>query len=423
MNSSATRRLVPYEMVSPGFEAVFTGEKSDEPIEPHGWPISRFTDQDSNAIARWSVWTWQSDPSKWDEDVRCINVMQERLGVPAEHTRQIRAHIGSLVLCDPGIPVTIDDLLLAIGRGRFLEPPLHDGCWCCGMWWEGRGTQHGNRNAMSAIEHVLRGYLDGKSAAELTERFPDAAGFVRRAHGWLPPVADLAEFQRLMVERMLLSFEFFTGRNTDYEAVNRNCFEDGGRGPQLDGEISRLAGLPKIYPEYRSEFQESLRTQSDPRKKELYSICGAIAHGLHGLSDCHHSAFRWIERWVHDIGTLTIGIPERIGGAERRRLARLLFSYTLGLDKWLLGRSMAFLLMDLAYVDLGCDPKDEVLRVYAHLGEERTPAKQWLAACLWKSLSGVGNPHGRVIQKELNDRAKELGVCTREWIDARLGKV
>jgi len=297
---------------------------------------------------------------------------------------------------------------------------MHDGCWCGSMWWEGRGTQHGHGDALATIEQIVLAYLDGKSAAELIQQFPNAEGFVRRMYRWLPPHAELVEFQRLMLQRMLLPFEFFSGRATDYGAVNHNCFEEGGRGAQLDSEISALAGLPRIYGEYRREFRETLQTIEDPQKAYLYRICGAIAHGLHGLSDCHHSAFRWIERWLHDIGTLSLGIPERNSGSERRRLAELLFGYTLGLDKWLLGRSMQFLLMDLAYVDLGCDPKNEILRVYAHLGSEHTAVKEWLAACLWKSLSGVGNPAGLVVQRELNDRALGSGVSTREWIDAQL---
>lgn len=422
MSTPEKRKLVPYEKVSPGFEAVYTGEKSDKPIKPQGWPIGRFTNEAGNVIEQWSVWTWQSDPAKWNEGIRCINAIQKRLGALDNDTRQIRAHIGSLVLCEPGIPMTIDDLLMAIGRGRFLDPPLHDGCWCCGMWWESRGTQYGQDKAMATIEQIISGYLAGKSATELIQRFPDAEGFIRRIYKWLPPTDELTDIQRLLLQRILLPFEFFTGRNTDHGAVNRNCFEEGGRGFQLDEAISKLADLPKIHAEYKREFHENLQTIKDRQKQELYRICGAIAHGLHGLSHCHHSAFRWIERWIHDIGTLRIGIPERNAGTEHRRLAELLFGYTLGLDKWLLGKSMQFLLMDLAYVKLGCDPKNEILRVYTHLGSEHTATKEWLAACLWKSLSGTGNPQGLVAQKELNGRARELGISTREWIDTQLGK-
>jgi hypothetical protein len=420
MASPSKRRLAPYDMLSPGFEAVYTDETSNEAIPPTGWPVSRSTDDSGCVIETWSVWTWQSDPSGWDDEIRQINAMQERLALLDDETRQIRAHIGSLVLCEAGIPATIDDLLAAIGRGRFLEPPLHDGCWCCGMWWQCRGTQHGQPDAMAAIERILVGYLGGATAEGSAERFPDAEGFIRRAYSWLPPVGELSQVQRLMIERMLLPFAYLAGREADYGVAHADCFGGGGRGTQLDGEISALAGLPPIYPEYTREFASTLQTIDDPHQRELYAICAAIAHGLHGLSDCHHSAFRWIERWVHDIGMLSLGIPERRAGVERRRLAELLFGYTLGLDKWLLGRSMQFLLMDLGYLDLGFDPKNEILRVYAYLGTDHTPVEEWLVACLWKSLSGAANPRGLVIQDELIDRARELGLSSREWMDGQL---
>jgi hypothetical protein len=76
---------------------------------------------------------------------------------------------------------------------------------------------------------------------------------------------------------------------------------------------------------------------------------------------------------------------------------------------------MQFLLMDLAYVDLGFDPKNEILRVYAYLGEERTPVKEWLTACLWNNLmpnwpAGLKPRHGGLIET-----ACEKGINLREW--------
>ena len=423
MEASSKRVLIPYEQLSPGFEAVYTGGKTDEAIQPNGWPISRCTDDSGNIIEKWSVWTWQSNPSKWDEEINHINAMQKSLGPIDDDTRQIRAHIGSLVLCEAGIPVTIDNLLEAVGRGRFLESPLHDGCWCCGMWWKCRGTQHGQPEAIAAIEQILAGYRQGRTAEDVREQFPDAAGFMDRVYRWLPSVTDLSQVQRLMLERMLLPFDWLTGRNTNYDSVNRNCFEVGGHGLELDSEISKLAGLPRIHPEYTREFRENVQTIGDSKKEELYRICGAIAHGLHGLSDCHHSTFRWIERWIHDIGTLSLGIPERPTSTERQRLLALLFGYQFGLDSWLMGTSMQFLLMDLAYADLGFNPKNEILRVYTYLGSDRTGVKEWLAACLWKTLFDVGNPRGIIIRSDLIERAEKLGVSVRRWMGRQLRRV
>ena len=247
-------------------------------------------------------------------------------------------------------------------------------------------------------------------------------------------MADLTELQRRMTERAILPFEFFIEQShavphsawsADHETlvtrVLENCIEEGGRGSQLDAEISELAGLPEIHPYYEGRLPEELETSGGAQKKDLYKVCGYIAHGLHTLSDCHHSSFRWIENWIHGIGTGKLGIPTRKAGTERERLARLLFGYLLGLDGWLLGKPMQFLLLDLGHVDVGFDPKNEILRVYAYLGEEKTPVKEWLAACLWHNLAGGSNPRGLVIHESLLERAREAGISVREWMDSVIG--
>jgi hypothetical protein len=418
------RRLVTYEELAPGFEGVYTGEKSSTPLEEEGWPVSRFTDKRGNVYERWCVWTWTPMHGEVtsDRERKAIDDMQAVLGFLDDETRRIRAHIGSLVLCDSGIPVTIDLLLRSIGRGHLEKPTLHNGCWCDSMWWESRSTQPRHVESMQVIESSLRAYLKNASLDSLLFVFPQASGFIRRAYQWLGPRQNLSEVQELMLERMLLPFSFFTKSKLDYQEVDKNCYGETGMGRHLDDQISQLAGLPKIYAEYKLEFRETLQSIQDPGKQKLYRICGVLAHGLHGLSDCHHSTFRWIESWIHAIGTGSMTIPDRKSGTERERLARLLFGYTLGLDAWLLGTPQQFLLLDLGHVDLGVDPKNEILRVYAYLGEDKSPIKTWLAACLWHNLSGGGNPQGLIIQQALNERAKSVGVSTREWMDAVLAK-
>ena len=433
MSDVRKARLVPYEMESQGFEAVYVDDAGSWPSDAdEGSPTDVVADETGTVTKRWSVWTW-TWPTQSDQcnvEIRHINEMQAGLGPLDDDTRQIRAHIGSLVLCDSGIPVTIDELLSAIGRGKVPEPSFRNGCWPCGMWWETRGTQPGQVESMRTIYAILTGYMAGEPEEELAERFPHAAGFIHRTYAWLGVVSQLTPLQKLMMERMLLPFEFFTSgshaiprsawaADTEQLAdrVMSNCFEEGGRGAELDAQIAELAGLPEFRPYYKG----SLDFIEDEGKRELYKLCGYMAHGLHTLSDCHHSSFRWMETWIHGIGTGRVGIPTRKPGTERQRLARLLFGYTLGLDKWLLGKPVQFLLLDLGHVDLGFDPKNEILRVYAYLGEERTPVKEWLAACLWYNLSVGGNPRGVVIQERLLERAEQLGISTREWMDSILG--
>ena len=436
MSDTKQQRLVPYEFVSPGFEGVYTGEKSSAPIDETEIITSRATDEDGNVICRWPVFTW-TFPGKekdWDDEIQYLNEMQVSLGPLDDDTRQIRAHIGSLVPCDSGLPVTVDELLSAIGRGNLNEPSFHNGCWCPGMWWEQRTTQPLQADSMRTIHAVLTGYLADTSATDVLAEFPHAAGFTRRVFDWLGPVSELTEVQQLMLERMLLTVEQFfkyddmvhfriTDKAILEEAteVGKDLFEEGGRGSQLDAEIAEKAGLPKIGPSW-GESQKNRNSISDPEKKALYEVCCDIASGVCTLSDCHHNTFRFIERWIHGIGTGQSNIPTRAAGTERERLGHLLFGYVLGLDKWLLGVPMQFLLLDLGHMDLGFDPKNEVVRVYAYLGEERSPKKLWLAACLWHNLSYArmdpAVPAGLVRHKELLEHAAALGVSVREWMDS-----
>ena len=437
MDSNTPRRLVPYDTVSPGLEAVYTAEEVVEPLDDGDPTGRRRVDEAGNAYEEWSVWTWFRPPEKdgdWgDEEINCLNRMQAKLGHLDDDIRRVRAHVGSLVPCDSGFPVTVDELLRAIGRGKLDAPSFHNGCWRCAMWWEASTTQAGQAEVMQTIEDVVRGYLDGVAADEMATRFPAAEGFIRRTYEWLGPAEELTQVQRLMLERMLLPFEYFAQRNEDYESANRECFEPGGRGAELDARVSGLAGLPAIHKVHLREFRENLSAISDPESKALYENCCHIASGIHGLSDCHHAAFHRIEYWIHGIGTGKSPdgeppvIPTRMMGAERERLGRLLFGYVLALDKWLVGRPMQFLLLDLGHADLGFDPRNEVLRVYAYLGDERTPVKEWLAGCLWRNLthnSVFGNPAGLAghRHKHLVQRADQVGISVREWMDSVLGK-
>jgi len=99
---------------------------------------------------------------KWSAEIRAINQMQVALGPLDDETRRIRAHIGSLVLCEPGIPVTVDELLSAIGRGacRSVRFTMDAGAAACGGM---RRHTAKARRGHADIETCLRAYLDGAS--------------------------------------------------------------------------------------------------------------------------------------------------------------------------------------------------------------------------------------------------------------------
>ena len=438
MTNEKKDKLVPYDALSPGFEAIYTGKKSSSEGEKVDMITTITSDNAGNEINRWPVFTWTfpGQEKDWDEEIKHINNIQSKLGDLDDSTRQIRAHIASLVPCDSGFPVTVDELLNAIGRGKLDEPSFHNGCWCVGMWWEQKTTQPFQIASMRIIRAVLTGYLAGKVKKDFIREFPHTEGFINRTYEWLGPVAELSEVQKLMMDRMLLTIDFFTKTSDtvlsfpssdDIEqqmAYVKDLFEEDGRGGHLDMEVSEKANLPKIYPRWNPKFKENLESLKNPQKKEMYRTCCAIASGVYTLSDCHHNTFRLIENWIHGIGAGKSSIPTRKAGTERERMGHLLFGYVLGLDKWLVGVPMQFLLLDLGHIDIGFEVKNEILRVYAYLGEKRTPVKEWLAASLWHNLTynpiDAANPAGLVRHKELLNLATRVGISLREWIESAL---
>ena len=212
------------------------------------------------------------------------------------------------------------------------------------------------------------------------------------------------------------------GLTNGLNPLSNNVFVEGGEGDKLDKQISELAGLPRIYPINKKEYMDTLNSISDPSKREIYKICGNIALAVYEMSDCHHNTFRNIENWIYSIGTLRCDIPSRTKSAEGKRLGQLLFDYALGLDRWLQGVPHQFLLLDLGHIDLGFNPKNEILRVYAYLGDKRIPVNKWLAADLWYTLTfghaGLYNFTGR--HRGLLESTKENGISISDWMDASL---
>ena len=372
-------------------------------------------------MMQYSLWgCFHTTVEEWNDEIHAINRMQAGLDPLSVDVRKIRAHIASLVPCDNGVPVTIDEILNVIGTGKLPEPAFHPGCWLSSGT---RTTQPAQVESMRDIETVLRGYLDGQPAALLIESHPYAKGFIERTYEWLGPRAEVTEVQQLLMERMLLPFVFFTKSNPNRHEVYVDCFKPGGQGKAIDAKISALVGIPEIHPNYTKEYKAHLESIEDGYKKMIYMITGHIAHGVFEGSDCHHNTFRIIERWIHAVGTLTWDIPTRQPHTESTRLGRLLFGYALGIDRWLQGVPQQFVLLDLGHIELGFDPKNEILRVYAYLGEDHTPEKEWLAACLWYTL--VSMPPASLYNrghryKALLARAVENGVSVRTWMDAVL---
>jgi len=437
--------LVPYDQVSPGFEAVYTGETSTTPVRESEMTSTLYSDEDGNHISQWCTFPWffpneqgQWAEKQWDDTAKHLCDMQSKLGPLSDNIRRLRAHITSLIPCDSGLPVTVDEVLFAIARGKLERSSFKNGCLCTGMAPKMKISQPRQTESVETVNAVLNACLAGGPREDAVKAHPEAAGFINRAYEWLGPVSQLSKVQRKMIERILLTTGYFVkyggttaamlaamneSEQQDMQAMMNDWSHDqDGRGAALDAEIAGEAGLPKIYAQYDPAYQETLAKLEDGQKRDLYETCCAIASGVQSLSDCHHNTFRYIENWVHGVGTGRLGIPTRKAQSEKLRLGRMLFGYALGLDKWLMRVPLQFLLLDLGHIDLGFDPRDNIIRVYACLGEKVTPVKEWLAACLWYNL--VHNEMGGLIgsftssHTDLVQQCKDKGVTVDEWVNS-----
>ncbi|MHC4604855.1 MAG: hypothetical protein ACYS6W_16185, partial [Planctomycetota bacterium] len=281
--------LVPYDQVSPGFEAVYTGETSSTPVQKSEMTNTLYSDENGNLIRQSCTIPWifpneegQWKEDEWDDTIKHLCDMQIKLGSLTDSIRQIRCHITGLIPCDSGLPVTVDELLFAIARGKLERSSFKNGCLCSGMAPQMKTSQPRQAESVKTIHAVLNAYLADEPRQNVVKAHPEAAGFINRLYEWLGAVSDLSKVQRKMLDRMLLTFDFFIRLNytgTDpqmppgggsalqaLEAMGKDVFYDeNGRGPRLDAEISELAELPKIRPEWDSAYQETLDTLKDDK--------------------------------------------------------------------------------------------------------------------------------------------------------------
>ena len=174
--------FAPYELLPTGFEATYTGQTDVEGIDTSDAGLTYWPDADGHLFMQYSLWGFAYTKTEdWTDEIRAINRLQDQLGPLDDETRAIRAHIASLVPCDSGVPVTIDEILNAIGTGHLPEPAFHPGCW---LSRGRRSTQPHQVESMRIIESVLRGYLEGQAREGFIAQYPYAAGFVDRAYAW-----------------------------------------------------------------------------------------------------------------------------------------------------------------------------------------------------------------------------------------------
>jgi hypothetical protein len=75
------------------------------------------------------------------------------------------------------------------------------------------------------IHAVLNAYLSGEPRENAIKAYPKAAGFINRSYQWLGAVSDLSKVQRKMLDRVLLTLNFFN--KLSYSGTDPQSSEEG----------------------------------------------------------------------------------------------------------------------------------------------------------------------------------------------------
>jgi len=329
-------KLIAHDRVSAGFETTIrsTGEGPEK---------------------SWNLWwniTLSDDPTTWDDEVRDINRMQDRLGGLHPGQRLVRAHIAEFCREHPLFPQSIDVLCAEIGAGG-LSRPVKIGC-------EGRGLldsleHHTTYSLLRQHYAILRLYHDGLERWLAGE--PPANATEAKVLHWLGPITrDKGTF----VGRILVVLQ---SPDPSRSAIRGLCREQchGIRGTALLDKLAR--------PFHCFDCRDS-----DPDRGQCPCCWGMF---LDGALMCTGSAH------------------EETPQARQTFIEEHVMAYSMAVSEWLKETGPASITWPIEGEYVTEDGfRATAEKVQTSLGP-RNAVKEWLASCLLKTLRDNQRWHGR----------------------------
>lgn len=345
-------KLVAYEYVPSGFEMVI--EKKE--------------------VKAWNLW-WNvkltDDPAIWDDEIKAINKLQDGLVELSENQRLIRAQMAQFCRLNPYFPQSIDVLCEEIGD-RCFSKPIRIGC-------EGRGL-------LNSL-----GYNDPQSLND--QRKEMFTEYLRSFEKWL--VQSLPE---TLTDSKISGF---LGQPTEAKEVFvKNLIS------VIDLENPSIDSLKKLVENECVEAQ---------RKSEILAFrpfnCLKCNGSISPIPNCECCYSMFIDAGLLCTGTFD---EKRYMSDEFRRfIEENILTYSDAINSWLKEETQKAITSPITprYVT-----KYNALkiaeRVHSSLGE-KDEAKEWLAACLLKTIKDNQRWHKRI---ELIDNFSE----TTSWLEEML---
>ena len=302
----------------------------------------------------WNLWfnlTLTDDPEHWDNEIRIINKMQKNFGELDREHRLIRAHMTEFCRLHPSFPQSIAILCEEIGTGRFSKP-VKTGC-------EGRGLLEslGYPDDESLNEHraeVLREYSLGFQKWLENDKPETSTEFKIRGFLGTPTADDKAFIKR-------------PASLTEPEAFSISSLKE-----LCKGKCTKVHGSTIFKTRARPLNCFSCGgCECDYTKFLNAALLCTASHNALVISD---EFLRYVEEYI--------------------------LAYSLAINSWLEG-TKPHLVIELAqtrYID-DSNAQKIAEKVHASLGE-KDEVKEWLAACLLKTIKDNQRWHER---KELID--------------------
>jgi len=353
-------KLMAYRHVPPGFEMVI----NDPTIE-----MGRV----------WNLWfntSLSDDPESWDDEIRFVNEMQSRLGELNTDHRLIRAQMAEFCRVNPLFPRSIDLLCEEIGPGLFSKS-MNLGC-------EGRGL-------LKALE-----YHAPQSVNE--QRKDTLAGYARSLDKWLAQ-----EDQESLLESKVFGF---LGEPTTAKRDFVKRFL-----PTLDPNAASISSLKKLTEDMCKETQGALILEDAGRPLNCFQ-CDACSDGETGPV-CGCCIGMLMDAVLLCIGTVS---EEKLVFEKFSRFTQEnILAYCLALNSWLRAAPAEPVtsLTTTRYIT-DAAARQLAMRVHASLGE-KDEVKEWLVACLLKTVKDNQRWHKRI---ELMDGFPQATSWFRERLPA-----
>jgi len=300
----------------------------------------------------WNLWhnvKLTDDPESWDNEIKSVNTMQSNLGEVSVDQRLIRAQMAEFCRVCPFFPESIEVLCKEIGENRFSKP-LKVGC-------EGR-------DLLDSL-----GYHGPPSLNE--QRREILENYARSMENWL-------EQNQPKTSTELKVFGFL-GQPTDKKVVSVEKFV-----PIVNSGEPSVSSFRKLTEDLCKETQEDpVNLACDRYRGRPFNCFECLPEDV-SMTKCQCCYSMFLDACLLCVGTS--GEERSMLDEFRRFIEENILAYSVAINSWLKQAPSKPVTNIITTRYISVDKAEEIAEnVNSFLGE-KDEVKEWLTACLLKTV-------------------------------------